>query len=276
MGTWYRPTVLLVSLVQCSLGRVGPTGYVEYRQGGVGIVIAVPHGGSVDAYEIPDRRYGTVEGDDHTKELGEVVSNAICQVLNKCPYLVISNLKRSKLDPNRDLIEAAQNNDKAEAAWKEYHGFIDQAKQREHVGVVIDLHGQSHRRNKTELGYLLSTQQLNRGFFNSAQSSVQSLALRTGRSGKEVITGPQSLGSYLEREGYLAFPSPREPSPGNQAYFPGYYTVERHGSRDQGSFDSISVETPREVRIDAGRQSRIRFGHALGRAIAQFYLDNYL
>jgi len=52
--------------------------------------------------------------------------------------------------------------------------------------------------------------------------------------------------------------------------------VERHGSRDRGSFDSISVETPREVRIDAGRQSRIRFGQALGRAIAQFYLDNYL
>jgi len=85
-----------------------------------------------------------------------------------------------------------------------------------------------------------------------------------------------SLGSYLEKEGYLAFPSPREPAPGNQAYFPGYYTVERHGSRNQGSFDSISVETPREVRIDAGRQSRIRFGQALGRAIAQFYLDNYL
>jgi len=189
MGTWYRPIVLLVSLVQCSLGRVGPTGYVEYRQGGVGIVIAVPHGGSVDAYEIPDRRYGTVEGDDHTKELGEVVSNAICQVLNNCPYIVISNLKRSKLDPNREVIEAAQKNAKAAAAWQEYHGFIDLAKQREHVGVVIDLHGQSHRRNKTELGYLLSTAQLNRGYYNSAQSSVRSLARRTGRSGKEVMTG---------------------------------------------------------------------------------------
>merc|ERR1712013_791089 len=192
MGTWYRPTALLL-FVHCNLGRVGPTGYVEYRQGGVGIVIAVPHGGTVDAYEIPDRKYGTVEGDDHTKELGEVVSNTICQALNKCPYLVISNLKRSKLDPNRGLIEAAQNNAKAGAAWQEYHGFIDLAKQREHIGVVIDLHGQSHRRNKTELGYLLSSSQLNRGLYNSAQSSVRALARRTGRSGKELMTGFLSL-----------------------------------------------------------------------------------
>ena len=55
----------------------------------------------------------------------------------------------------------------------------------------------------------------------------------------------------------------------------GGYTVERHGSRDQGTFDSVSVETPREVRIDAGRDTRVEFGQALGRAIAQFYVANY-
>ena len=55
----------------------------------------------------------------------------------------------------------------------------------------------------------------------------------------------------------------------------GNYTVERHGSRDQGTFDSISVETPREVRIDAGRDTRVEYGQALGRAIAKFYVANY-
>ena len=49
----------------------------------------------------------------------------------------------------------------------------------------------------------------------------------------------------------------------------------RHGSRDRGKFDAILVETPREVRIDAGRVTRIRFGEALGRAIAEFFRDNY-
>ena len=56
---------------------------------------------------------------------------------------------------------------------------------------------------------------------------------------------------------------------------PGRFTVARHGSRDRGKFDAILVETPREVRIDAGRVTRIRFGEALGRAIAEFYRDNY-
>ena len=49
----------------------------------------------------------------------------------------------------------------------------------------------------------------------------------------------------------------------------------RHGSREQGVFDAISVETPREVRIDAGRETRIEFGRALGRAISHFYSANY-
>ena len=102
---------------------------------------------------------------------------------------VVFKQRSSKLDPNRNIIEAAQGNVKAEAAWQEYHGLIDLAKAREGVGVVIDLHGQSHRRNKTELGYLLSTDQLNRGVFSAAQSSVRSLAGRTGRSGREVMAG---------------------------------------------------------------------------------------
>eukprot|EP00092_Neocalanus_flemingeri_P005247 GFUD01005641.1.p1 GENE.GFUD01005641.1~~GFUD01005641.1.p1 ORF type:complete len:286 (-),score=52.26 GFUD01005641.1:390-1247(-) len=271
-----RSVLLLVlpQLGDCLL-RLGSEGLVQYREGQVGIVIAVPHGGTRDMLDIPTRRYGTVEGDDHTKELGEVVANAICRNLGKCPHVVISNLKRTKLDPNRDINEAAQGNPKAEQAWRDYHGFIDEAKEKEGLGIVIDLHGQSHRRNSTELGYLLSTNQLNRGDFDSEQSSVRQLARRLGRSGKDIIAGFQSLGAYLEQEGYKAFPSPRQPSPGGQAYFPGYYTVERHGSRAGGRFDSVSVETPREVRIDAGRNTRLIFGEALGRAISQFYLANY-
>ena len=107
-----------------------------------------------------------------------------------------------------------------------------------------------------------------------------------------IITGSLSLGAFVEQEGYKAFISPRQPTPGEWKYFPGKildnnyyqslistilggYTVERHGSRDQGTFDSVSVETPREVRIDAGRDTRVEFGQALGRAIAQFYVANY-
>ena len=107
-----------------------------------------------------------------------------------------------------------------------------------------------------------------------------------------ISLGPLSLGAFIEEQGYKAFPSPRQPSPGDWKYFIGQFssyflgflvkerisgldTVVRHGSRDKGVFDAISVETPREVRIDAGRKTRVRFGRALGRSIGNFYNANY-
>jgi len=264
--------LLQISVCHC---RFGPSGFIEYREGNIGIIIAVPHGGEWDNPEIQTRTYGISEGDDHTKELGKAVTSSICSTLGKCPHIVISYLKRSKLDPNREIVEAAQGDPRAEAAWREYHGFIEEAKRREGVGLVIDLHGQSHRKNSTELGYLLTSEQLNAGDYNSQDSSVRELARRLGKTGKEVISGSQSLGAFLEQEGYKAFPSPRQPSPGDWKYFIGLDTVVRHGSREQGVFDAISVETPREVRIDAGRETRIEFGRALGRAISHFYSANY-
>jgi len=255
--------------------KVTSTKFVTYTKGDIGIIIAVPHGGLQSPWDIPDRRYGTFEGDDHTKELGQVVAKSICRSLGKCPHLVISELRRKKLDPNREIRLAAQGNPKAEMAWREYHGLIDQAKQKEGVGVVIDLHGQSHGRNSTELGYLLSRDQLNRGDYGAQGSSIRSLSTLRRKTGREIMIGSESLGAFIEDEGYKAVPSPRQHSPGNQPFFPGYYTVERHGSRDGGRFDSISVETPREVRIDAGRSTRLKFGEDLGRAISNFYKANY-
>ena len=37
------------------------------------------------------------------------------------PYLIINNLKRTKMDANRDKVEAAQNNVFAERAFDEFH-----------------------------------------------------------------------------------------------------------------------------------------------------------
>jgi len=266
--------LVILQLSACSC-KFGPSGFIEYREGNTGIIITVPHGGEWDDEDIPPRTYGVSEGDDHTKELGEAVTSSICTSLGRCPHIIISYLKRSKLDPNREIVEAAQGDPSAELAWHEYHSFVEEAKARSGMGVVIDLHGQSHRKNSTELGYLLTTEQLNMGDFNSEESSLRELARRQGKTGREVIAGPLSLGAFLEEQGYKAFPSPRQPSPGDWEYFIGLDTVVRHGSRDKGVFDAISVETPREVRIDAGRETRVKFGRALGRAIGNFYTANY-
>ena len=178
---------------------------VEYREGDTGLVITVPHGGGLDYHPIPDRRYGVLEGDDHTRELGEVVAASICRYLGKCPHVIFCNLKRSKLDANRNISVAAQGNNEAEKVWHDYHRFIKEAKRVEGEGVVIDLHGQSHLKNSTELGYLLTREQLNAGEFNSKESSVRELSRRQGMSGKEVIVGtynkeiPQTRKNYHDR-----------------------------------------------------------------------------
>eukprot|EP00091_Calanus_sinicus_P008431 TRINITY_DN20514_c0_g1_i1.p2 TRINITY_DN20514_c0_g1~~TRINITY_DN20514_c0_g1_i1.p2 ORF type:complete len:102 (+),score=21.92 TRINITY_DN20514_c0_g1_i1:33-308(+) len=84
MVAWCRSGLLLVCLkISDVSSRFGRSGFVEYKDGNVGIVVAVPHGGTTDASNIPNRRYGTFEGDDHTKELGEVVTKAICNALRK-------------------------------------------------------------------------------------------------------------------------------------------------------------------------------------------------
>ena len=49
---------------------------------------------------------------------------------------------RTKLDPNREINEAAQGNELAMQAFDEFHGFITQAKNEIQRGIVFDLHGQ--------------------------------------------------------------------------------------------------------------------------------------
>ena len=67
------------------------------------------------------------------------------------PYCVINNLKRSKLDPNRDIQNGAQDNAEVVQAFQNYHNFIRKAKTRFKRGLLIDLHGQ-HTTQVTELG----------------------------------------------------------------------------------------------------------------------------
>ena len=60
---------------------------------------------------------------------------------------------------------------------------------------------------------------------------------------------------------------------GESPYFAGGYITQIH-SKDH--FDAIQLETPRDLRIDKGDDERERFGHALGRAICDFYEFHYM
>ena len=60
---------------------------------------------------------------------------------------------------------------------------------------------------------------------------------------------------------------------GPARYFSGGYITQAHGGGDD--FDAIQLETPRDLRIERGEEGREHFGHALGRAICDFYNFHY-
>ena len=125
----------------------------------------------------------------------------------------VSHLHRSRLDPNRDLAEAAQGDQEATRAYHAFHGCIEHAHQAlgGSPGLHLDFHGYRDRlkQNNTMIGYLFRKEELNEGIFNESTPSIQSLLDRTNIPVEEYLFGEKSLGSMFEKSGYRAVPSPR-------------------------------------------------------------------
>ena len=49
---------------------------------------------------------------------------------------------RTKLDPNRPIEEAAQNDPYSMAAWTAFHGYIELSKEVMGRGILFDVHNQ--------------------------------------------------------------------------------------------------------------------------------------
>ncbi len=260
--------------------RFGTNGYVEYVPGSMPLIITIPHGGTLEPGELPDRISGTLSRyDTNTLELGRAIAAALFRQTGRSPYLVITHVHRKKLDTNREVFEAAQGDSLASLAWEEFHAFIREAKAEvvRHFGsgLLADLHGHRHTRPWVELGYVLSAAQasLPDDSLNTpdvvAASSIASLARMPGNSMAGLLRGPMSLGALLEEEGYEAVPSPRNPFPRQDHYFAGGYNTEQHGSHDAGPIVAIQVETPwRTVRdTEIHRQ---KFADAASIALVRF------
>lgn len=239
----------------------GTNQWIESIAGDFPVVISVPHGGAIVPATIPDRTSGTTVTDSNTIELGRALSAAIAARTGRQPHLIICHLRRTKLDANREVLEATGGNALAQTAWTEYHGFIDQAATRAIAssgrGLYIDLHGHGHTIQRLELGYLLgaaslnlSDAQLNTGAFAS-QSSLRLALPYTNATFADLLRGPQSLGGLLG-PAQPSVPSPASPSPGSDPYFEGGYSTERHTARLPG----LQIETNfTGVRDSAGNRA---------------------
>jgi hypothetical protein len=237
----------------------GRKGYITYYPGNIPIIISIPHGGDISPSEISNRTYGVSVTDSNTIDLGIAIRNYFYSNYNIRPYVIINNLKRTKLDANREINEAAQGNIFAERAFDEFHFYIQSAREeilsKYSTGFLFDIHGHGVNPDgfydmRTWIGYLLSGDKLDNSdsyidqnisiddtsIFNIANSSNETLS--------EILRGPNSLGSFFENNLYTALPSSNSPSPEGMRYFSGGYNTFFYGTDRNFNFNAIQLEFP--------------------------------
>lgn len=277
----------------------GTHGLVEYYPGTTNLIISVPHGGEMKPPFLPDRVKAPVQvgegdikpdketadddtnyrittaADIFTQEIAKIMAKEYNIITGQKPYLIMANLHRSKLDPNRPILQAAQGNGVCEVVYREYHNFISSAKQElRGPGLVIDLHGQNHHQNSIEIGYLYKKYELNNQDFTQTVPSIKNLLDRTKVPVTEMLYGDKSLGALFENAGYNAVPSPRQHQPGKEKYYKGGFITQTHGSSDGGLIDAIQLELPAEIRHEGGEALRESFSKDLARILSRF-IDQY-
>jgi len=258
----------------------GRSQYTEYLPGDLPLVLSAAHGGHLKPDEIPDRSYGTTGSDRNTQELARQIRQVIFDLTGRYPHVIISRLHRIKLDPNREIVEAAQGDPEAERAWYEFQTYIDEARALVEDsyprGLYIDLHGHGHDIQRLELGYLLSSNDLTQsdeslsGASYVSKSSLKALVQSSGSTLAELVRGPFSLGTLMEVEGLSSVPSLSQPNPGGNPFFSGGYNTRRHGSRDGGDVSGIQIECNYSGVRDT-EENRQTFAVALGQALEIFF-----
>lgn len=263
---------------------LGREAYTEYLPGTLPLIFTAPHGGYLQPVEIPDRGWGTTGQDRFTRELTLAIREALLARTGAYPHVVLSNLHRSKLDPNREIVEAAQGNREAEQAWWEFQIFAEEAgklvEEAFGEGLHLDIHGHAHAIDRLELGYLLSGSDLAQpdGILSSDtyvnKSSVRALAEGSSATLAEVVRGPFSLGTLLENRLVPAVPSTAQPHPGQDEYFTGGYNTDRHGSAHGGSISAIQIEHHFPgLRDEEG--NRERYAEALADALVVYLQEHF-
>ncbi len=260
----------------------GEGNYIEYIAGDLPLIICAPHGGREVPEEFPDRTRGVIQIDTNTQELARAVAAEITSRTGHYPHVIICRLARKKLDCNREIGEAAAGHPAAERAWGEYHAFIEKAcaaaVAKSGKGFLLDLHGQSHKDQRIELGYLhsIETLALPDAALNApgvaAAGSLRLVAASSKLPYAQLLRGPQSLGGLIEAQGYRAAPSPSLPSP-VLPFFIGGYTVARH-TRAPSKIAGLQIES-NLVGVRDTAAAREKFARALVSALGEFLAGQF-
>lgn len=227
--------------------------YIEYIHGNMPLVLTAPHGGYEKPENIKDRTKSSVKQDKRTLEMTLEISDVIFKLTGKRPYLVINNLHRVKLDPNRNEEIAVQGDSLARIAFNEFHEFIELAEKSVYniwnTGFYIDIHAHRSKNRKIELGYLLdgevlslSDNDIDDPFFVQ-NSSIRNLAAHSEYSFSNLIRGEVSFGAILSKSGWEVLPSPLQHEPTSEKYFAGGYNTTIHAAPEKYNFNGFQIET---------------------------------
>ncbi|WP_046757308.1 T9SS type A sorting domain-containing protein [Kordia jejudonensis] len=231
--------------------------YIEYIPGNMPVIISAPHGGVKQSGQtiggtfypdndsaLPDRGCGTNERDDNTDILIREIQQSVYDQTGCYPYIIINNLHRSKLDPNREQNEATCGDSDALFYWNTFHNFIDAASadvmSKWGKGLYIDLHGQSHSIPRIEAGYNISASDLNNttnNYLNSVSNSTITNLVSDNLGNltqEQLVRGTTSLGGLFATTGGAFYNAQGYPGCGSTA---GYRTVPSHIDTGNNSCD---------------------------------------
>lgn len=225
--------------------------YVRYYEGNIPLILSAPHGGQVSPTNINDRTSGVFDLDDYTLELTEDIINEFYIQTKKIPYAVIGEISRKKVDLNRQIDEAYED-EKAKIVYDEFHHLIQKSEKeidkKFAKGLYIDVHGQSHPKAYSEFGYLLFNDVLKLDDKSLSKSqdmtSIKTLGKFSPESFLNQLKGPNSLGSLMCEQGYDSIPSVKIPYATDGNYFEGAYDTIRYGSLQGGNISGIQIEFP--------------------------------
>ena len=233
--------------------------YIEYIPGNMPVIISAPHGGRLTPSELLNRTCGSNEMDDNTDILIREIQKWCYDQYGLYPYIIINNLHRRKLDPNRNEGEATCGRATTKVYYDAFHDFIDDASAdisaKYKKGLYIDLHGQSHSLPRIEAGYNLQSSAYDNNLNTTAnlqkvtiknliENNIQNLI----NPFEDLVRGPQSLGGLMQTTGgseYAILGHANRKSNGNPipcARNVGYRTVPSHitSGNSQGDCDDTN------------------------------------
>lgn len=217
--------------------------WVEFVPGNMPLVISVPHGGLINLLDIPDRTCpdAVTVIDSHTQDLARAIDSVFRRDYRFHPSIVYCNLRRLKVDMNREIELGTCGNDEMRIPWMQWHDWVDtalaMAVKQYGQSVYIDLHAQGHPEQRLELGYLLTPKELeelskgdNDTLYTSKASIKNLIAAHNGKlTLKEMLTGSNAFGTWMVESGFPSTPSKQDPfAYSYQKYFNGGYNTARY------------------------------------------------